>query len=181
MDNCLRLDGATRVDVDSLMGSPKNVTLSAWANLTVPDTAGAEIVSVGDYFAIRLDNGTTSRAFFYNGTTWVTVSVNQTFAGAGWHHFAAVFNDDQNYCKLFIDGVEAASLSTTVTIPYTGLGTKTVVGRHGNGMTTYDFTGKIDDVRVYNRCLCPSEIQALHDLGGNTFGGVKIIKWVEIQ
>ena len=38
----------------------------------------------------------------------------------------------------------------------------------------------MDDVRVYNRALCPSEVQALFD-GGNPFGGVKIIKWVEIQ
>jgi hypothetical protein len=121
------------------------------------------------------------RAFFYNGASWTSVSVNQTFAGAGWHHFAAVFNDDQDYCKLFIDGAEVASLATSVTIPYTGLGTKTVIGRHGNGSTTFDFTGKIDDVRVYNRALCPSEIADLYDLGGGAFGGVKIIKWVEIQ
>jgi len=181
INNCLQLDGATKAEASSLLGSPKNVTLAGWANLTAADSGGAEVVSLGDYFAIRLDNATTTRTFFYNGSSWTVVAVNQTFTGAGWHHFAAVFNDDQNYCKLFIDGLEAASLSTAVTIPYTGLGTKTVIGRHGNGSTNFDFTGKIDDVRVYNRALCPSEIADLYDLGGGAFGGVKIIKWVEIQ
>ena len=65
-------------------------------------------------------------------------------------------------------------------IPWYRPGTKTVVGAHGNGQTTYDWTGKIDDVRIYNRALCPTEIQQIKNLGG-TFGGVKVTKWIEIQ
>ncbi|HEX3602108.1 MAG TPA: LamG domain-containing protein, partial [Lacipirellulaceae bacterium] len=104
--------------------------------------------------------------------------ITQNFAGSGWHHLAAVFHDHDT-CKLYVDGVEKASTSTTGSIVYTQ-GTKTVIGAHGNGQTTYDFTGKIDDVRIYSRALCPSEILALKN-GGSMFGGVKIIKWVEIQ
>ena len=67
------LNGTTRVEVPSLLGPPKNVTLSAWARLTAADSDGAEVVSIGDYFAIRLnETATTSRAFFYNGSTWVS-------------------------------------------------------------------------------------------------------------
>jgi hypothetical protein len=91
-----------------------------------------------------------------------------------------VFNDDQNTCKLYVDGVEVASVNTTVTIPYGALGTKTVIGAHGNNGTTWDFTGRLDDIRVYNRALCSGEIQSLEN-GGDPFEGVKIIKWVEIQ
>jgi hypothetical protein len=178
LDNAIQLNGTNRVEVNSLLGSPKNVTLAAWANLTGADSSGAELISLGDYFAIRLNEGSISRAFFYNGSSWVSVSTSQTFVGTGWHHFAAVFNDDQNVCKLYVDGIEKASTSTTVTIPYSGLGSKTVIGAHGNGQTTYDFSGRIDDVRIYSRALCPVEIQ---NLGSGTFGGVRIIKWVEIQ
>lgn len=178
INNCIQLNGTNHVEVNSTLGKPKNVTMTAWANLTSADTSGAELVSIGDYFSLRLNEGSSTRAFFYNGTTWTSCSVSQTFAGAGWHHFAAVFSDDQNYCKLFIDGTEVASVSTSVTIPWTGLGTKTVVGAHGNNGTTYDFNGKIDDVRIYNRSLCPSDIQTLSSGG---FGGVKITKWYEIQ
>ena len=178
-DNAVQLNGTNRVEANSLMSTPRNVTLAGWANLTAADTGGAELISIGDYFAIRLNNGATTRAYFYDGTTWVAVSTNQTFTGAGWHHFAAVFNDDQNYCKLYVDGVEVASLSTTATIPWSGAGTKTVIGAHGNGQSTFDFVGKIDDVRVYNRALCPLEV--LQVKNGGSFTGVKIIKWVEIQ
>jgi hypothetical protein len=137
-------------------------------------------VSIGDYFAMRLDEGSLSRAFFYNGSDWTFVSVNQTFANTGWHHFAAVFNDDLDTCKFFVDGAEVASLNTNVTIPYAGLGTNTIIGAHGNGQTYRNFTGRVDDIRIYSRALCASEIQELFD-GGNPFEGVKIIKWVEIQ
>jgi hypothetical protein len=180
VDGALQLNGSTRAEVTNLMGSPANATISAWANLTAADSGGAEVVSLGDYFVIRLNEGANSKAFFYNGSSWVSASTSQTFTNAGWHHFAAVFNDYQNTCKFYVDGAEVASVSTTVTIPYTGLGTKTVIGAHGNNGSTFDFTGRIDDVRVYSRALCPSDIQSLFD-GGNPFGGVKIIKWVEIQ
>jgi hypothetical protein len=179
VNGALQFNGSTRAEVTNLMTSPSNVTLAAWANLTAVDSSGSEVVSLGDYFAIRLD-GSSSRAFFYNGTTWANATVAQSYLNAGWHHFAAVFNDTANTCKLYVDGVEAASVNTTVTIPYSGLGTKTVIGAHGNSSTSFDFTGKIDDVRVYSRALCPNEIQIL-EAGGNPFGGVKIIKWVEIQ
>jgi hypothetical protein len=179
INNAVSLNGSTRVEVASLMGMPKNVTLAAWANLTTPDSGGAELISIGDYFAIRLREGTTYKAFFHNSTTWLAVGSGQSLT-SGWHHFAAVFNDDADYCKLYIDAAEVASLSTTTSISYSGAGTKTIVGAHGNGQTTYDFTGKIDDVRIYNRALCPTEIQQIKNQGG-TFGGVKVTKWIEVQ
>jgi Concanavalin A-like lectin/glucanases superfamily len=178
LSNCIQLNGTNRVEINSLLNGPKNVTLSGWANLTAADTGGAEIVSIGNHISLRLNESGTTKVFFYNGTSWVSVSTSQTFAGAGWHHFAGVFNDDQNFCKLYIDGVEVASTATAVTLNYTGLGTKTVIGAHGSGSTTTDFNGKLDDVQIYSRALCPLEIQALHSSG---FGGVKITKWIEIQ
>jgi hypothetical protein len=36
----------------------------------------------------------------------------------------------------------------------------------------------MDDIRVYNRALCPTEVQDLHGAG---FQGIKIIKWIELQ
>jgi hypothetical protein len=180
VDNCLQLNGSTRAEVTSLLDNPTNVSIAAWANLTAADTSGAELVSLGDYFAIRLNEGSNSRVLFYNGSGWTSVTVAQTFANTGWHHFAAVFNDTANTCKFYVDGAEVASVSTTVSIPYTGLGTKTVIGAHGNNGANGDFTGKIDDVRIYNRAICPSDVADLYN-GGDAFNGVQIIKWVEIQ
>ncbi|MEX0642954.1 MAG: LamG domain-containing protein [Pirellulales bacterium] len=178
INNAFQFNGSTSINVSGLLGRPKNVTLSAWAKLTTADSSGSEIISLGDSFAIRLDNGGSAQVFFYNGSSWSTISYNQAYAGGGWHHFAAVFDDDHNYYRLYIDGVQRANGSTTSSITY-GLGANTVIGRHGNGQTSMDFTGWIDDARVYNRPLCATEVQRLFN--GSAPVGVKIIKWVEIQ
>jgi hypothetical protein len=178
INNAIQLNGSNNVIVPGLMGRPRNCTLAAWAKLVAPDSNGGEVLSIGDSFALRLDSGGQVRTFFHNGSTWIFVSYGQTFAGAGWHHFAAVFDDDDNYCRLYVDGVQRANLSTTASINY-AIGTNTAIGRHGNGGTIWDFNGQIDEVRIYNRPLCPAEIQRLSNGGGPV--GVKIIKWVEIQ
>jgi hypothetical protein len=180
MSNALTVNSTTYLSVPSLLDTPKNVTLAAWGNLTGIDTNGAELVSLGNYIAIRLDEAGATKMFYYNGSGWNSVSTSQTFLNKGWHHFAAVFNDDQNSAQLYIDGVLAASATTTVTIPYAGSGTSFIVGRHGNGSAGWNMTGKVDDVRVYSRALCPSDILALKN-AGRPFNGVKIVKWVEIQ
>lgn len=181
INNALQLNGANYATVPGLGSRPKNVTVSAWANLTTADSGGAELISLGDCFAIRLDNGGQCRAFFYNGSTWISASINQTVANTGWRHFAAVFDDDGNTFKLYINGAEAASVATTASIVYTGLGSNTILGRHGNGLSNSDFTGRIDDARVYSRALCPSEILQLYDSGNGGLQGVRIMQWVEAR
>ncbi len=181
VNNSLLLNGSTYVTVPGLLGKPKNVTLMAWASLTAAGSGGAEIISLGDCFAMRLNEGTSSRAFFYNGTTWQGAAVNATYAGVGWRHYAAVFDDDNNLLRFYVNGNQVASLSTTSSISYSGLGSNAMLGRHGNGQSNYNFTGKLDDVRVYSRALCPSEIQSIITDGGGVFQGVKILQWVETR
>jgi hypothetical protein len=174
------LNGSTKVEIPSTFDAPQNVSFAAWANLDNRDSGGSEVLSIGDYFALRLDDtSNTSYAFYYNGTDWTVLKFNATFAGKGWHHFAVVYDDDANTFKVYVDGVERATMNTSRPIVWEGLGTKTAIGRHGNEQTTFDFDGRIDDVRVYTRVLCPEEIETI--LGDGGFGGVRILKWQEAQ
>ena len=50
LNNGFAFDGATRIQATGLAGNSKNVSVAAWANLTAADTAGAEIISLGDHF-----------------------------------------------------------------------------------------------------------------------------------
>jgi Concanavalin A-like lectin/glucanases superfamily len=180
IDGAVYLDGNTKVEINSVFGAPRNVTFTAWANLDARDGNGSEVVSIGDYFALRLDNTpTSSYAFFYNGTDWTTLSFNQSFEGRGWHFFAVVFNDDDNTFTIYVDGIQAAIMNTSQSVVWTGLGTTTAIGRHGNNQTAFDFTGRIDDVHIYTCALCPEDIQELY--GDSGFGGVRILKWQEVQ
>jgi hypothetical protein len=72
-----------------------------------------------------------------------------------WQHFAAVISSDQNYMKVYIDGVEKASSG------YSSLGirdTSSSLMFGGNPSWDSYFNGLLDDVRIYNRALSSTEI-----------------------
>ena len=79
-------------------------------------------LSLGDHVALRLDGGGYTSAFIFNGSSWDSVAVAETFAEEGWHFFAATFDDDNNSFKLYIDGELAATTTTSSHIVYTGGG-----------------------------------------------------------
>lgn len=164
--NGFAFNGSTKIQVTGLLDSPSSFTLAAWANLTAADTSGAEIISLGDRVYLRLDESGVAKVAFYNGSSFVTATYAVTHAGTGWHHFAGVFDNSGDTLKLYVDGAQVASTSTTSNISYSGGGSNTVIGRHGNGSTSYDFTGTIDDVRVYNYALSNADIVELYGLVG---------------
>jgi hypothetical protein len=166
-NNGFSFNGSTRIQATGLLGSPTSLTAAAWANLTTADTNGSEIISLGDRFYLRLDEAGATKVSFYNGSTWVTASVSATYAGSGWHHFAAVFDNPNNALKLYVDGVQAASTTTTSNVSYSGGGANTVIGRHGNSGTSNDFTGLIDDVQVFNYAFSASEVATLYGFRGH--------------
>jgi len=71
---------------------------------------------------------------------------------------------DGHTLRLFKDGVEVGKTNLTGTVS-----TANQVIRIGdNPSGAQNFDGSIDDVRVYNRALSPSEIQQLIDLADLT-------------
>ncbi|MDP2704968.1 MAG: LamG domain-containing protein [bacterium] len=168
----LDFDGDDFVQVTGLLGSPVNITITGWAKLDSADAAGAELISLGDHIAIRLDDTSGTVGFFYNGTLWLETITSTDYAGTGWHHFAYVFNDSGNSQKFYVDGVEEGSGTEASSISYSGLGSNTFIGKHADGSTDFDFDGSIDEVRVYNRALSASEVQALYNSGAVRIGGV---------
>lgn len=177
MGTAVDFNGSNYVQVAGLFGSPSSVSLAAWAKLDASDTNSAEIVSLGDHVSLRLKNNS-AELYYYNGSTWVGTAVNRVIAQTGWHHYAAVFDETGTY-KLYIDGNEAASGALSGSIPYAGLGANTRIGSHGNGQTTYDFDGRIDDVRIFKRPLTADEVYQLYR--GTRINGVKILQWVEAR
>ncbi len=161
--NVLGLAGAGYVQTSGHFGNPANVTLAAWVNLSSADSNGAEVLSLGDNVTLRLDttySGWGLLGSFYNGSGWVVTNYAVTLAGTGWHHVAYSVNDAGDAATLYLDGVAVASSGTTSSISY-ALGANSFIGKHGNGDSTFDFTGKIDDARVYSRALTAAEIFTL--------------------
>ncbi len=158
--NVLGLAGNGYVQTTGHFGNPANVTLAAWVNLTTADTSGSVVISLGDSVGIVIDNAGRLDGFYYNGTNWPQTFYTATLAGTGWHHVAFSFDNTGNVVALYLDGAVVGTTSTTDNISYT-LGANSFIGKHGDGSTSWDFTGKIDDARVYNRALTASEIATL--------------------
>ncbi|MFQ5948115.1 MAG: DUF2341 domain-containing protein, partial [Acidimicrobiia bacterium] len=152
IDGAQNFDGVNdNIQITGLMGSPADVTLSGWVNFSAVDTDGAEVVSLGDYVALRVDKPTDgTRGFFYDGAAWnpTDTTTNMFLSGTGWRHVVYTFDDTANSQKIYIDGAEQGSTTFTASISYAGLGTNTFIGTHGNAGLTWDFNGRIDEVRV---------------------------------
>ncbi len=160
----LNLDGNDYVQIAGNFGSPANITLAAWVNLTARDTNGADVISLGDNVAIRLDyfdGGVIGvSGFAYNGTTWPVADSGQMIAGTGWHHVAYTVDTVNDAHTLYIDGVAVVTEAFTGSINF-GLGADTFIGRHGNNDNSTDFNGKIDDAAIFRRALSAQEIARL--------------------
>ena len=165
--NGFTFDGSTEIRATGLSGESANVTLAAWVKLTATGTSGYEVISIGDHFGIRVNQAGTTYAFIYNGSNWDFASTTEPFAGEGWRHIAAVFDDDADTLTIYVDGQEVASSTITNSIVYSGLGSDTLIGVHGNGDASWNFTGSIDDARVYSYALTAKEIAELYGLVGH--------------
>ncbi|WP_186289687.1 cadherin-like domain-containing protein [Methylomonas koyamae] len=158
--NVLSLAGDGYIQTTGRYGDSANVTLAAWVNASSVDTNGGEVISLGDSVAVGLNGSGQVRGFFYSGGTWTETVYSTSIVGTGWHHLAYSFNDAGNAATLYVDGVQVGTLGTTASISYT-LGANSFIGKHGNNLTTVDFSGKIDDARIYSRALTADEIATL--------------------
>jgi hypothetical protein len=175
----IAFNGSNYMQATGLYDKSTSVSAAAWVRLDGVDSSGAEVVSLGDCFRLRLSSGSSgAAASYHNGSTWVTATASQVVLNTSWHHFAAVL-DGGSTLKLYVDGVEAASTAASGAISYTGQGSNTRVASHANSSTNVDLTGRVDDVRVFNRAMTPTEVYYLYR--GSRINGIKILKWIETR
>lgn len=175
----LRFDGGDDVvsapHSTSLNITGSAVTLSAWVK--VEDTADTVQTLVGKlqndgthtdpYFAYQLaldEVSATTHAIRFGVTTGGTYTgmVSSAFPNGVWTHVAGVYNGTT--METYINGVNAGGIGKTGSI-----NSYTSSLRFGeNGLSEEELLGMLDEVRVYNRALNPSEIAALAGVGGGS-------------
>jgi MSHA biogenesis protein MshQ len=104
-------------------------------------------------------------AFGFNTSNSDIFGISSAGLAGGWHHVVAVFNNgDYTLNKIYIDGA-ARTLSQQFsfqTPAYAFVQSTMYIGSWGYDPATYLFSGRIDEVRVYNGELSPSEVTALY-------------------
>lgn len=154
------------IRIPGLLKSPSNVTLSAWVRYDT-SAGGQDIVSIGDAAFIRADDiidGIGTAGAYHNNST--VNDSNYAYAGSGrflektgWHYLVFSINTVTHVQTLYIDGAQCAISRDVNPIYYAGLGTDTYIGKHGNGKTSFNFIGQIDEVRVNKNAMDPDWIR----------------------
>jgi hypothetical protein len=152
----LSFNGTTSYVTVGTAGLPANnaaQTIAAWVNLT-NNSANQYIIclwnsgSSGTSVGI---NGTKLSAWKWGPSDLVTVTPPAT---GGWHHVAYTFDGTTH--KLYLD---AGTPTTSTVAPNTLTPNNAQFGAFNSSPS---FSGKLDDVRIYNRVLSASEINSLY-------------------
>src|SRR6266540_362546 len=159
--------------VDTLVQGALNITgdwtLEAWFK----DENSAGYNHDFQYIAMKGDSNQCGEAPYLMGIGWRQIFAGQRsgfqtsmvaydLMAAGvsanaWHHAAAVYTVSSNTLRLYVDGNEVAQgpLGTHTTV---GNGLAFQIGR--NGTTGNYWSGKLDDVRVWNVARSAADIRA---------------------
>ena len=160
----------------SFDGATNEVTVSNPPNLNIPayTISGWFKTTNGAYQALIYEKYST-----FNANQKVFISSNQISFDASddigtsldcsppanltdgtWHHFALV-QTTTTTGKMYIDDIVQCTSSGSVT-SFSG-SPNLFLGSDSNGSIKY--TGSLDDVRIYNRALSPTDVARLYKLG----------------
>lgn len=149
-------NGASRqyLQVNGLLESQPTVRITALVSATALDSSGSDVFSIGDYVMMRLDASSPWNVGSYRySSAWRTTAyagVNTVNGGFYVHNYAVKPSKSFQIRRL---NENYQQDSYTDAIVYSGLGSNTFIGRHGNGNEAFDFTGVIGELRVENRII----------------------------
>jgi len=157
----------------SLLNDLEQFTLAGWIR---PNNVTPEISLFGQYDLIELGISNQYNKIVLDTNAGGTVVATGYLPIGKWSHVAATGNGVE--MKLYINGNEVAS-GGSATADY---GNNSEVFKIGEGVLESNddyFDGRVDDVRIFSRAMCPEEIRRLYK--GGRPPGIRIIKWVEIR
>ena len=175
-------DGADRIDAGTFDVSGSAISTSAWVR---PEGGGHDqrIVfkssgnnAADQYWGLTVAESLEPDFRVMAGGTWDRVLYTGAVSTGKWYYLAGTY--DGTTMRLYVNGIEVASkvhsaggaLDEDSTVPVT-------LGDSSIGARALD--GQLDDVRIFSRTLCPTEIYGQYKTGRPS--GIRILKWVEVR
>jgi hypothetical protein len=137
------------------------LTMAAWFRASSSSTSGSDVIALGTDYALRMNidkiecirRTSTEEGRFYV----VALAMTTAHLDGRWHHLAGTAGAAG--MKLYLDGVQVAS--NTNSAPTIFVGPDQIGVGHQPSNDFHEFTGQIDDVRIYGRALTGAEIANL--------------------
>jgi hypothetical protein len=154
--------GATLATLDGRLLPANNVSLALWFRATTVTSDGSDVISIGGDILLRVRRDRIEFAKHKSasdGSQFAVAAANDVTGhlDGRWHHLAGVISTKG--LDIYIDGILRNHDVDTQSVLYRPA-PALWVGRAGT-TTTHDFSGTIDDVRIYTRALGGAEIAAL--------------------
>ncbi len=147
-------------------------TLSFWVK-TADASSGRHIVIAKDYtngYRCHVVSGAMRCWFLTSGANWYDSGDGYSFgqiADNQWHHITMTISASGGVG--YVDGVQVVSQSLTGTPAVAPTGTGDLsIGTGSGGNPVDDFSGSLDEVRIYNRTLSSDEVSNLYRLTSPT-------------
>ncbi len=168
---------ASGVKID-LGATTDSYTVSGWAKTSTDGSGNATIVEKNDGsgaypFSLYLNSSEHACFQISDGTNAPSACGSTALSDGAWHYLTGVRDVGADKVYIYVDGVQinSATDSTTATAAN---GDDTSIGNGGTSYTTNDFTGQIDEVRIYNYSRSPKQIiedlNVGHPTGGSPIG-----------
>ena len=149
------------------LGYYDTYTISLWIDPEQPsraDDRGGVIfgkhISAGEnrMYNLRILDGNLDFRLHDNGTQDNQLISTPISFQTGWHHVAVVAKNEK--VSMYLDGGLVGSFYQVVEVLYDSPTVKTVLGAAHFSQSLFDvnYTGKIDDFRIYDRALSRSEV-----------------------
>ena len=148
----------SNADIDTSVQGANDKSICGWIKSRTSNVANAQVM-----FAFGGDSLAAAFGFYTSSTDeiqfWGAGNVNDLGTGinisAQWQHLCATY--DGTTLQTYVDGVARTNAPKSLNTP---AGPLSVGKSPGNN---FSFNGNVDDVRVYDRVLSPSEVQLIFD------------------
>ncbi|MCJ7777894.1 MAG: LamG domain-containing protein [Sedimentisphaerales bacterium] len=163
--------------VGSVISTLTNSTFAIWAYYLGTETSRVHqrffsfstVPANSMYLAPRVSVSAPTHFQIATGGVTQMVGYGSNASNAGtiiptneWHHLAVTINADSDTFTLYLDGQQVGSLTAaTLTPSNLGLTTNNWLGRSENPSQQRQYQGYLDDFRIYDKVLTPTEIQQL--------------------
>ena len=145
-DGYIEVADAASLDITSA------ITIEAWVKPEVVNVAQT-VVGKNSAYALNITSGAKLQFQRWSGTTSGTVASSASLVAGGWRHIAATYNGTTTL--LYINGVQDTT-STAISGAIDTTSTAALIGALTS--PTQQFTGYIDDVRIYSSVLTAAQI-----------------------